>query len=125
MSTDELKKTYNQMIDEIVVRLGDDYTKPNILDVLLKYIAEKKLIVGRYKVRDMFDTLCCRLTPSTYRSDMSILCRFPDPAHNLILTSSITMPLRYKRIRVRQGIPARFRPLVRRRLMKGRSGGKD
>lgn len=75
----QMKQTFNQMIDEVISRLGDDWTKENILNVLLKYISEKRLIIGRYKVRDMFDTICNRTARDTFRRDMAILCRFPEP----------------------------------------------
>lgn len=81
----DMKKTFNQMIDEVISRLGDDWTKENILNVLLKYISDSRLIIGRYKVRDMFDTICNRTARDTFRRDMSILCRFPDPRPDIFL----------------------------------------
>lgn len=60
LSPADMKKTYNQMIDEIISRLADDHTNENVLNVLLKYVAEKRLIIGRYKIRDMYDTILLR-----------------------------------------------------------------
>lgn len=72
----EAKKTYNQMLTEIHVRLGDDYTDNHILKTIVSYANEKQLIIGRYKVRDMFDTIRSRIKPDSYIQDLAQLCYF-------------------------------------------------
>lgn len=72
----EAKKTYNQMINEIHIRLEENYSDDNILRTLIRYVNEKQLIVGRYKIRDMFDTIKCRTKPDTYAQDLAQLCGF-------------------------------------------------
>lgn len=72
----EAKKTYNQMLDDIQARLQDRDDDRYILEQIVRYANEKRLIVGRYKIRDMYDTLRSRIKPSTYIADLAAMCGF-------------------------------------------------
>lgn len=76
LTPQEAKKTYNQMIDDIDGRIGDRDDDRHILEQIVKYVNEKRLIIGRYKIRDMYDTIRCRRKPSTYVGDLMAMCGF-------------------------------------------------
>lgn len=67
------KLRQNEMIDEIVKRLkeSDDHTPDRILSLIrLVVMVENKTIIGRYKVRDYYDTVRGHVNPETWLESM-------------------------------------------------------
>jgi len=63
------KLRQNEMIDEIIKRLkeSDDHTPDNILRLIrLIVMVENKTIIGRYKVRDYYDTVRSHVNPESW-----------------------------------------------------------
>jgi len=72
------KLRQNEMIDEIVRRLAEsaDNTPEVILSLIRQVvIIENKTIIGRYKVRDYYDTIRSIANPGTWLSSMTMLIK--------------------------------------------------
>lgn len=78
-SQKESKLRQGDMINEIIKRISDedDYTEERILkEIRQVVIVEQKCIIGRYKIRDYFDTIRARLlNPQSWIQEMKIICR--------------------------------------------------
>jgi len=72
------KLRQNEMIDEIVKRLrvSQEQTPEVILSLIRQVvIIENKTIIGRYKVRDYYDTIRSIANPGTWLSSMTMLIK--------------------------------------------------
>lgn len=72
------KLRQNEMIDEIVkrVQVAPENTPEVILSIIRQVvIIENKTIIGRYKVRDYYDTIRSIANPGTWLSSMTMLIK--------------------------------------------------
>jgi len=63
------KATYNDVIDEIVYNISESKHKVGDTQItawLVECCNKHKLVVGRYKIRDMYDTISARTNPGEY-----------------------------------------------------------
>lgn len=70
------KLRQNEMIDEIVKRMNEreDQTPDVILTIIRQVVLiENSSIIGRYKVRDYYDTVRAKVNPETWLQSMTAL----------------------------------------------------
>lgn len=77
--TDPEKMTYKEMIQQIKNTLAEDndYSTDNILDQIRQvFIIQNKRIIGRFKVRDIVDTLMAEFQPTDWKQSLKRICEY-------------------------------------------------
>lgn len=77
--TDPEKMTMKEMLQQVKNSLKEDndYSIDNILNQIRQvFIIQNKRIIGRFKVRDIVDTLMAEYEPSDWRQSIKKLCEF-------------------------------------------------
>lgn len=64
----EYRQTYNDLIDKIINLLeeGGDYQTHTIITTIISVFRRERIIIGRYKIRDIHDTIMMRKLPDHY-----------------------------------------------------------
>lgn len=73
------KMKQSQMIDRVnlLLKEDNDYSIDNMLDKIRKvFIKENQCIVGRYKTRDIVDTLMAINEPSEWKTSLKRICEY-------------------------------------------------
>lgn len=71
--------TQKDMIDRIILLINDesDLTIDNIISKIRQvFIVENRLIVGRYKIRDIVDTIMAREQPESWKLSIKRFCEY-------------------------------------------------
>lgn len=68
LGSKEYKQTYNDLIDKIINILeeGGDYQPRQIIETIISVFRKERIIIGRYKIRDIYDTVYMRKLPEHY-----------------------------------------------------------
>lgn len=77
--TDPSKMTYKEMLQQIknTLKEDNDYSIDNILSQIRQvFIIQNKRIIGRFKVRDIVDTLMAEFEPNDWKHSVKKLCEY-------------------------------------------------
>lgn len=68
LGSKEYKQTYNDLIDKTINILeeGGDYQPRQIIETIISVFRKERIIIGRYKIRDIYDTVLMRKLPEHY-----------------------------------------------------------
>lgn len=74
LNPQQMRKKKNQICDEIIATLGDDYTHRNVVMKILDYLRKERIIFSRFIVREYYDTIMGRVENTEWEMKIRMFC---------------------------------------------------